>query len=262
VETAQTGHFGISSFRLTAYLAVLLLVGVVGWTMGTDPTPVAQNTQVAAGNNSDFTDDPLVELAANANGNSFDGVTPLGAQVLAQTIVAFDRAVQQSSSTEAGIAAVKNLGEQIRLPLEYRSYSVSDIATVSDTSKDRMLSYRADLRVALEPLLLNKEYELDIFARFVESNDTKYLSDLRIVSQNYRQAIARMEKVVAPTDAAFYHASILTALSEFSVTLDALADNATDPLASAALLRNFVGAQNAIVTSFDAIGKYAYQKLL
>lgn len=262
METAQTGHFGISSFRLTAYLAVLLLVGVVGWNMGTDPTPVVQNTQVAAGNNSDFTDDPLVELAANANGNSFDGVTPLGAQVLAQTIVAFDRAVQQSSSTEAGIAAVKNLGAQIQLPLDYHSYSVGDIKTVSDTSKDRMLSYRADLRVALEPLLLNKEYELDIFAKFVESKDAKYLSDLRVVSQNYRQAIARMENVVAPADAAFYHASILTALSEFSATLDALADNATDPLASAALLRNFVGAQNDVVTSFDAIGKYAYQKLL
>jgi hypothetical protein len=111
-------------------------------------------------------------------------------------------------------------------------------------------------------LLENKEYELDVFAKYVDSKDPKYLADLRAASQKYKLAILNTEKVVAPADAAIYQAAILTAMSQFSATLDALADNATDPFASSALLRTFVDAQDNMVASFDSVGKYASQKLL
>jgi hypothetical protein len=146
--------------------------------------------------------------------------------------------------------------------LSYRTYASSDILTVSDTSKDRALSYRADLRTALEPLLANKEFELDIFAKYIDTKDAKYLDALRAASLNYKRALAQTEKVVAPTDAAIYHAAILTAMSEFSAALDALVGNASDPIASAALLRSYLSAQDNMLASFNSIGRYSANKML
>lgn len=259
METARSGFFGISSFRLTAYLAVLVLVGFVGWNMSSGPSlssPQIQATASASG-----VDDSLNELRSAASSTA-KNITPLGASIFAQAIVAFDKATQQASSSDAGLAAVQDFGAKIKPPVDYRTYAAGDISTVSDTSKDRVLSYRADLRTALEPLLENKEYELDVFAKYVDTKDTKYLQDLRLASQNYKRAIVNTEKVVAPADAASYQAAILTAMSEFSATLDALADNATDPFASSALLRTFTDAQDNMVASFNSIGKYASQKIL
>ena len=157
---------------------------------------------------------------------------------------------------------MQNFGAEVKPPVDYRTYAASDITTVQDTSEARVLSYRADLRAALEPLLENKEYELDIFANYVNTKDPQYLNELRAASANYKLAIANTEKVVAPDDAASYQASILTAMSEFSAVLDALSDNASDPFASSALLRTYLDAQDNMVASFNSVGKYASQKVL
>jgi hypothetical protein len=261
VETARTGFFGISSFRLTAYLAVLVLVGVVGWHMSlpsNGTSPQIQATASAAQSESDA----LTALASSTASGSAQGITPLGASIFAQAVVAFDKATQLASSSEAGLAAVQDFGAKIKPPVNYRTYAASDITTVPDTSKERVLAYRADLRRAFEPLLENKEYELDVFANYVNTKNPSYLAALHAASENYKTAITNTEKVVAPADAAVYQAAILTAMSEFSATLDALADNATDPFASSALLRTFVDAQDNMVASFNSVGKYAAKKML
>jgi len=228
-----------------------------------ETSPNIQTTTTAAASSALPSEDALAALASTTNDSSARAdITPLGASIFAQAVVAFDKAAQQASSSDAGLAAVHNFGAVVKPPVDYRTYAASDITTVPDTSKDRTLSYRADLRTALEPLLENKEYELDIFANYVNSKDPKYLDDLRAASQNYKLAITNTEKVVAPADAASYQAAILTAMSEFSATLDALADNAKDPFASSALLRTYVDAEDNMVASFDSIGKYASQKLL
>jgi hypothetical protein len=264
VETARTGFLGVSSFRLTAYAAVLVLVGVVGWGMGgaqsPKTSPQVQTAALAGG--SGTSSDSLAELASSTADTLPEGVTPLGASILAQAVVAFDKATQQASSSAAGVAAVQSFGAEVKPPVDYRTYAASDITTVQDTSKDRVLSYRADLRTALEPLLENKEYELDIFANYVNTKDPQYLDELRAASANYKLAIANTEKVVAPDDAASYQASILTAMSEFSSVLDALVDNASDPFASSALMRTYLDAQDNMVASFNSVGKYASQKVL
>lgn len=206
--------------------------------------------------------DPLGELAQFATDATSSPATALGSSILAEAIMAYDNATQNGGSSEEGIAAVEKLGASIVPELEYKTYAASDVRTDPDTSKDRVLSYRADLRVALEPLLQNKELELDIFASYVETKDKKYLSALRNTSDNYRQAITNTEKVVAPADAASYQASILTSMSQFSSMLDALADHADDPFASAALLKSYMIAQDSMIASFNSIGMYASQKLL
>ena len=262
MDSARSGFFGISHARLTAYLAVLALCSVVAWNISTKPAVVATNEPSAQ--MTERTDDSaLAALAASAQQEVVpEGITPLGASILAQAVVAYDKATQMASSSDAGVAAVQSFGANLQPHVDYRTYAASDIQTSPDTSKDRVLSYRADLRTALEPLLQNKEYELDIFAKYVDSKDPKYLSALRAASANYKLAIANTEKVVAPEDAASYQAAILTAMGGFSATLDALAENATDPFASSALLRTYIDAQDYIVAAFNSVGKYASQKIL
>jgi hypothetical protein len=261
VETAQTGFFGISSSRLSAYLAVLLLVAFVGWRAGTSTSTASPQIQVAASATDNTSNDALAALAASTV-EPPEGVTELGASIVAQAVVAFDKATQQASSSDAGIAAVQSYGAELKPPIQYKIYSAGEVKTDQNTSKDRVLSYRADLRAALAPLLENKEFELDVFAKYVDTKDPKYLNDLRTASQNYKLAIANTEKVIAPADAASYHAAILTAMSEFSAMLDTLADNATDPIASSALMRNFLDAEGSMVASFNSIGKYSGEKIL
>jgi hypothetical protein len=262
VETAGTGFLGVSSFRLTAYVAVLLLVGVIGWVFGTRPELTSSRIQTASADTSTADKNALTELASSTAGADLQGVTPLGASILAQAVVAYGKAAEQASSSDAGLAAVQSFGANIKPPVQYRTYAASDITTVQDSSKDRVLAYRADLRTALEPLLNNKDNELDLFGQYVDTKDTKYLNALSAASQNYKLAIANTEKVVAPSDAAAYQASMLSAMSEFSSTLDTLVNNATDPFASSALMRTYLDAQDNMVTSFNSIGKYAAQKML
>ena len=260
MDTARTGLFGVSPARITAYAALLFLCGVITWNMTAKPDVVASNTPTRAAES--VGQDYLATLASSTSENSTGTITPLGASIFANAVLAYDRAATAASSSDAGLAAVQKLGESIVAPVAFRTYAASDIKTDPDTSKDRALSYRADLRVALEPLFANKDYELDIFAKYIDTKDPTYLNQMHATSQNYKLAIANTEKVVAPADAASYQAAILSAMNKFSATLDALAAHAEDPFASAALLRTYIDAQDGVVASFNSIGRYAAQKLL
>ena len=49
-------------------------------------------------------------------------------------------------------------------------------------------------------------------------------------------------------------------MEEFAATLDGLSTHATDPLASAALLRTYNKAETDMYTSFNALSSYYAQK--
>ncbi len=261
MDTATPGFFSISPAKLTAYAAVLFLCGVVGWNMTATPPALSDDIQTPV-TKEDQNNDYLAALATDDTAATSTGITQLGASIVAQAILAYDHAAETASSTEAGLVAVKTFGANIIPQVNYRTYAASDIITVADTSHDRVLAYRADLRVALEPLLENKTYELDIYGSYVESRDQQYLKELQVVANNYRAAITRTEKVVAPADAAIFQASVLTSLSKFAATLDAMIINATDPFASSALLRTFLEAQDGLLASFNSVAKYALQKTI
>jgi hypothetical protein len=260
-NTVSTGFLGISHARWTAYVAVLGLCGVVAWNaLGNQATPAPMAN--ASASNQQYSEDHLGMLAGQVANATSSGITPLGASIFSQAIIAYDKAMQTASSSQAALEAVQNFGATVRPPVDYRTYVSSDVATISDTSKDRVLNYRADLRIALEPLLENKQNELELFAQYVDTKDTQHLKDLRTASANYKRAILNTEKVVAPADAASYQAAILTAMSEFAATLDALVENASDPFASAALLHSYLAAQDNMLASFDLIGKYSANKVI
>jgi hypothetical protein len=191
-----------------------------------------------------------------------EGVSPLGASILAQSVLAYDQAAQAASSSDAGVAAVQSYASSVRPEVSYKTYTTGDIHTVEDNSKERAFTYREDLKIALAPLLDNKDYEIDLFGKYIETKDPNYLSALRAAAANYRRAIANTELVVAPTDAATYQAGILTAMNKFAATLEVMADNATDSIASAALLRTFLDAQDTMLTSFNSVAKYSTQHTL
>ena len=241
---------------IAAGFAVIMLVGAIAWqSVKKDLVAANPSHEIPALLESDSESFPVAE-------NLPRGYSVLGSSILAHAILEYDKATKNGAPREAGIAAVKKYAENIQPGVSYKKYASSDIQTATDSSKDRVLAYRADLRVAFEPLLNNKDMELDLYAQYIDTKDAKYLAALRGTIANYRLAIANTEKVVAPIDAASYQAAILTALNQFSATLQAMADNADDPFASAALLNSYSGAQDNMLASFNAIGVYAAHKLL
>ncbi|MBI4133232.1 hypothetical protein HY478_01315, partial [Candidatus Uhrbacteria bacterium] len=127
-------------------------------------------------------------------------------------------------------------------------------------SYDRMLAYRSNLRVALEPLLKNPGYELSLFATYVETRDSKYIDLLKTASKNYREAVSNAAKVVVPRDAVSAHVGILNALSEFGATVETMANHGDDAFASAALLQTYTKNEARLFASFESLASYYRNK--
>lgn len=264
MNSAKTGLFGFSHIEVTALLSVAVLIGSIFWNSfqkSTASPPVFSQKQTAS--STDSTDYVAVLSGGTPAADSgASPLSPLGQSIMNNVVATYAVASKGGVSDSEGITAVENIAQKIIPALTYRTYSASDIKTDPDTSRDRVISYRADLRTALEPLFQNKEFELDIFAHYIDTGNAKYLNDLRTAAVNYRNAVANAEKMAVPADAASYHAAILNSLGQFAATLDAMAESAQDPIASATLLTSYTSSQNGMLLAFNAIGAYAAQKIL
>lgn len=165
-----------------------------------------------------------------------------------------------SYTPEEGERVAELIASDLLANVSYSSYSSKDIKTDPDTSYERMLEYRNDLRVALEPLLENPGYELGIFANYIESRDANYLKQLRQTALNYRTVVANASSLTVPQDAVPHHVDALNALSEFGVVVERLARHAEDAFASAALLRTYNESEARLFTSFNTLAKYYRSK--
>ena len=163
---------------------------------------------------------------------------------------------------EDGEKLAEDIGTALRANVSYPIYSAADLKTDADTSYDRMLEYRASLRVALEPLLENPGYELGLFATYIESRDPTYMDKLRRAAENYRAAVGSAADVVVPKDAVAYHLGILNALSQFGATVEAMAEHADDAFAAAALLATYDTSERELMTSFDELATYQKNKMI
>lgn len=190
-----------------------------------------------------------------------DGISNIGENVMGALVGSYATLVENGSYTwEEGEKIAEDIAGSLKASVSYVVYSESDLKTDTDTSYDRMLTYRNDLRIALEPLLKNPGYELNIFANYIESRDKKFLDQLTVSSQNYRSAIANTANVVVPEDAVSEHVGILNALSEFASVVARMTEYADDPFASAALLRTYNETESRLFSSFDALATYEKQK--
>lgn len=158
------------------------------------------------------------------------------------------------------VSVAQRIGENARVPILLHTISAQDIATDADTSYERMLRYRADLRIATEPLLQNQEAEFSVFARYVETGNEMYLDEMRDIASRYEEAARRAKAMEVPEDAVLYHVDIVNALNEFAAVLDTMARFANDPIASISLLRAYNTAEQHMFTSFDALSIYYANK--
>lgn len=190
-----------------------------------------------------------------------DGLSNIAGNVTGVLLESYTTLAENGEYTpEIGERIGEDIAASLRAHVSYTAYTTNDLSVDADTSYARMLAYRGDMQIALGPLLKNTEYELNIFASYIETGDTNDLTRLKNTAQNYRDAIANATKVVVPADAVSYHVGILNALSEFASTIDAMAESADDPFAGAALLRTYNTAEQNVLMSFNALAQYSKNK--
>ncbi len=247
---------GLSPMNLIAGLAIAMFAGAFGWNMTHPQTSIyTQERASMPGVDRAIAQADETALFAIAT-DTATSTTPLGDAITARFGMAYASLTQQGDVNTDTVAAAAD----IRPAISYPTYADSDIAVDADTSLGRVIRWRSDLRVALAPLMQNTTPELDLYAQYVDTKDPSYLTQLHAVASNYRAAVQAAAKIVAPRDAVHYQVGILNAMSSFAAALDALANNVGDPVGSLALLRTYNTAEDAMLTSFDALGRYAAAK--
>jgi hypothetical protein len=206
----------------------------------------------------------LLGIATSSNPSatsSSDSIAMIGPMVVAELVGQYAGLQDQGTySQRSGEQAASSIAPNIRATVSYKTYALGDIKTDSDTSYQRMLTYRSDLRIALAPLLQNTSSELDLYGKYIETSDPTYLIELSAAAKNYHVAAESAAALTVPRDAVNYHRDILNAMQEFAGMLDALAAHPGDVLASVALLRTYNQAEADMYTSFNALPAYYGQK--
>lgn len=194
--------------------------------------------------------------------SSTDPLSMIGPIVVGQLVGQYTGLVDSGSyTTELGTQVAESIAPYIKAAISYKTYSKDDLKIDGDTSYDRMLTYRADLRDALAPLMANSQSEFEIYGLYIETGDEAYLDELSSAAENYRSAAKNTANMTIPRDAINYHIAILNAMEQFAATLDAMASKQQDAFASVALLRTYNSAEQAMFNSFDNLGNYYGRKL-
>jgi hypothetical protein len=277
MEERADSRVAFLHMRGLAALSVFMLGGIIVWQIG---QAVAQGRMMSvmnpAASLSERAETPYgnvdwqaslaaakesEKLLAEIGAPDPEGLSNIGENVVGALVDSYASLSETGSYTpEQGEKVAEDIAESLHAQVSYKIYTASDVKTDPDASYERMLAYRNDLRIALEPLLKNPGYELSLFANYIGSNDVKYLQELRKTAQNYRDAVERSAGVVVPLDAASYHVGVLNALSEFGATVDRLAEFADDAFAAAALLRTYNNSEANLLTSFNSLAGYYKSK--
>lgn len=260
--------WGVEFSAMTAFaaLAIVALLGALFW-KAISPTQVVQkevspvaSTEVSDESAFDWQRSYLDE-GAEADPTDPDGIKNIRDNVLSTLIGSYVTMKETGTYTPLqGEGVATSIGSDVRAKVSFTSYGLNDLTTVTDTSTSRLLSYRNDMRVALEPLLKNSGYELTVFAAYIDTGNKAHLDTLIAAAENYKLALGNALKVNVPKEIAAQHLNVLNALSEFHAVLTTLVANADDPFASATLLRNFNTAEQKVFYAFNALAGYLREK--
>ncbi len=277
METRQVQIERFLPIQVVATIAVIALLGVGAWqgyTTITKKGRVVNATGVLSSSSAIARTPmgavnwqvPLYDSAPSSFAKASedkDGISYIGDNVVGTLVGSYTTLSEAGTYTpEDGEQIASDIASSLRASVSYKTYTLSDLTTDTDTSHERMLTYRNDLRIALEPLLKNPGYELSLFANYIESRDTVYLEQLRQAAENYRAAVANAAAIAVPKDAATYHVGILNSLSEFGAVVERMTTHADDAFASAALLRTYNDSEASLVTSFNTLASYYKNKPL
>jgi len=256
---AKRSRRGFSSFATTAVLSVALLIFAGIWVTTKKNTPLEQTQEIARASDEEMApaSDLVVTDARSTATSSETGLSPLGDAVLNKVMNAYSALSQDGNvSGDASANAAQAIAQSLQPVVQTRAYTPIDLKTTADISLARVLAYRSDLRDSLTPLLSITEPEYATFGHYVESHDPSYLAILQHDADHYRAAASSTTMVIVPQDAVPHHIAILNAMQEFAGVLDALSSHASDPFATAALLRSYNHGEEDMLTSFNNLAQY------
>ena len=243
---------GSSMIKLTAFMAVILLLGALLYSINTY-----------------YNGDGTLSIALPQNASSATPVDPLVAKTATNTLPKLDKTAlamifanygilkkQGGFSSSTADALGVQVAEAIKPNIYFEPLTARSLNIVQDTSYNRMIAYRTDLQTAFKPLLENKESEISIIGSYEQSKSASDLDKLRDVAANYDAAASAAAKVAVPSDAVTYHLAVINSLREFSATLNAFSDYATNSITSAAVLMSYNQAEQNVTSSFSALAKY------
>lgn len=241
--------------QVAAIVAAVLVFGAAAWKIYGPSMPNTGTITVS---------DTRDGAAADIDYGFFDAVTPLyatsstpeeiahiGDNIASQVMANYTVMQQEGSYTPsaAASAGADIATEAGRVRVAHPIYTEADIKIVQDAlTPARIARYQKDMAAALKPLANNTAPELSFFGYFVETQDETYLAKLRGVADDYRTAATQAEAVVVPFGMRSLHVSLLNALQEFSAAIDAVVDNAGDPITSTVLLVSYNRAEDTLRT--------------
>lgn len=251
---------GFSHIAVSASISVLVLAGVVAWQLfQPDMVAVAPAATTNSRGGGEF--DLERELAAFATKDG-KGPAQTGGDALDQLLGSYVAMQQAGTYTdEYGERVAQSIAADLKTEIPYTPIEESAIHTTPDTSYGSVLAYRSALRIALAPLLLNREAEFEVFARYVDTRDKNDLDELSVIAKRYEKAAEQAAIITVPTDAAHYHANVVNALRKFAATLSTMIKYADDSMATLALLRSYNSSEAAVLLSFNSLAQYQKRKM-
>jgi hypothetical protein len=245
----------ISHIKLTAILAVVVLVGVGIW-QGIEVINERNvaGTFVATAGSGDGAQNAAGGVLGTTTAGDSDPISAVSNNAIGEVVGAYtglQENGQYSSTTAAELAGTIGLG--LETPVSYAPIDASQIKTSPDTSYNAMMQYRASLQTSLKPLLNNTEPEYEIFGMYVETKQQTYLDQLQAAAANYVAAASSTAALTVPADAVQVQLGLVNSMYEFAATVNDLADHAGDPIASSVLLENYNQAENDVLSAFQAL---------
>lgn len=272
---------GASPIATTAALSVAILLAVIGSYIGDlmkeSPTPPPDTRQpslmpryaeIEDSNNNGIPDwqDELVRTGVSISAGtstasttlSNDPAATLGDSLLSSLVSGYNSLKQYDSySQEQGKVLATTLAENFKAPNTALLHAKTELTLDADVSQTRILKYRSDMREALAGLVdLEAEPEFSLFARFIQTNDAKWLNELTKAAGRYRTAEANLVNVTVPYSAVDIHLRAVNAVASYAETLERLVRFGRDPLASMALLRTYNDTEREFLLAFDALAKF------
>lgn len=189
---------------------------------------------------------------------SSDPVTALGTSLINSLASGYSSLKEFNMySDEQAEKLATTLAANFKAPNTTTAHTIDELTIDPDTSSGAILEYRSDMRLALADLVdLEAEPEFSLFARFIQTNDPKWLTELEKAAERYRTAEANLMKVTVPDTAAYLHLRATNATGTYAQTLERLVRFAKDPLATMALLRTYNESEREYLLAFDALAKF------
>lgn len=272
---------GVSHIAVTAALSIALLVSAGGIQLGktyAKPIPIDPATLEPAkppayveiedsdeNGTPDWQDElarsgielPSIASSSVLAASSSDPLADIGGAVIQSIVTGYLSLKQYDSYTpERGERLADTIADSLRAPDTFVPHAADQLLLDEDTSKERVQQYRTDMRIALEPLLSDEEYELTLFAAYLETRDQSWLDRLAASAKRYRTAEKNVLALRIPKDATPEHLRLANAFGAFAHTLERMTQFANDAFASAALLRTYNEVERDFDLAFDGLVRY------